>query len=334
MFPDWLAGAIGATCKDTALTVGDHVYSPHNGVWVNDAMAVSAAQEQTSDTFGYKWQKKESFESPELLAHVKSWALKRYGDIGTLLREFSHRPVVLDAGCGAALTALELFGEHFSGIKYIGVDISDAVFVARERVRARGFDGVFFKDDLVRLPFSPGGVDCILSEGVLHHTDSTKGALASLAPLIRPGGYFIFYVYNKKGPIREFTDDYIRERLQTMKPEEAWEALRPLTELGIQLGRIDAELDFPDGLPILDVPPGKISLQRFFYWHIFKAFYNPAMAFDEMLHINFDWYAPKNAFRQTPEEVRQWCAELAFDICRMDVEPAGITVVARKNCGA
>ena len=29
-----------------------------------------------------------------------------------------------------------------------------------------------------------------------------------------------------------------------------------------------------------------------------------------MNHINFDWYAPKNAFRQSPEEVRSWCKKL------------------------
>ena len=28
---------------------------------------------------------------------------------------------------------------------------------------------------------------------------------------LKPGGRILFYVYRKKGPIREFTDDYVRE---------------------------------------------------------------------------------------------------------------------------
>jgi SAM-dependent methyltransferase len=203
--------------------------------------------------------------------------------------------------------------------------------VAQKRVAEHGFSGVFLRDDIVSLPFFSGSLDCIFSEGALHHTDSTRGALAALTPLLRSGGYFLFYVYNKKGPIREFSDDYIRKKLQALTPEDAWEALRPLTEMGIQLGRMEKELDLPEGIPLLDVPAGKIPLQRFVYWHVFKAFYDPDSAFEEMHHINFDWYAPKNAHRQTPEEVRQWCSELGLVIERMHVENAGITVVTRKT---
>jgi SAM-dependent methyltransferase len=234
---------------------------------------------------------------------------------------------------GAALSALEYFGP-FSKIRYIGCDVSEAVWVAAKRVHEQEGDvtnSVFMHEDITQLPFAPESVDCIFSEGVLHHTDSTQGALASLVPLLKPGGYFLFYVYNKKGPVREFTDDCIREKLQAMSSEEAWKALQPLTELGIQLGNIDAEIDLKDGFPLLDIPAGKLSLQRFFYWHVCKAFYRSDLTFEEMHHINFDWFAPKNAFRQTPDEVESWCVELGLDIVRLHVENAGITVVARKR---
>jgi hypothetical protein len=39
----------------------------------------------------------------------------------------------------------------------------------------------------------------------------------------------LFYVYRRKGPIREFTDDYVRDRLKALPPEAMWKALRPLT---------------------------------------------------------------------------------------------------------
>jgi SAM-dependent methyltransferase len=312
--------------------LGGKTYTAHEGVWVADAMSVSREQEQTEKTFGFKWHKEQTFDSQERLAKVRRWAVDRYGDFGEILRSLPQgRPIVLDAGCGAAMTALEYLGLHFAEIRYIGVDVSSAAEVAARRVAERVFSGVFLQDDITALPFPKGSVDCIFSEGVLHHTDSTRNALASLAPLLKPGGLFLFYVYNKKGPLREFTDDHIREKLQQMKPAEAWEALRPLTELGIQLGRLNCALELPEGIPLLDVPAGKISLQRFFYWHVCKAFYDPDATFDEMHHINYDWFAPRNAHRQTPDEVKTWCGELGLDIERMKVEQAGITVVARKR---
>ena len=171
----------------------------------------------------------------------------------------------------------------------------------------------------------------IFSEGVLHHTDSTRAAILRLARALRPGGRFMFYVYRRKGPIREFTDDYIRDRLQDMTPDAAWEAMMPLTRLGKLLGDLNIEIDVPEAIDLLDIPAGRVNLQRFFYWHVMKAFHRPDMTLDEMNHINFDWYAPRNAHRQSPEEVRAWCAEVGLAIERERVDPSGITIIAQRR---
>jgi arsenite methyltransferase len=131
--------------------------------------------------------------------------------------------------------------------------------------------------------------------------------------------------------VREFTDDYVRAQLQAMSPEEAWRAMEPLTKLGIALGELDAEIDIPAPIALLNIPAGRITVQRLFYWHVAKAFYRPECSFDEMNHINFDWYAPANAHRQTPEEVRAWCAEAGLEVERLVAEDAGLTVIARRN---
>src|SRR2546427_3670503 len=96
--------------------------------------------------------------------------------------------------------------------------------------------------DIVNLPLSAQAVDIVFSEGVLHHTNSTEAAIKSLAGLLKPGGRFLFYVYRRKGPIREFTDDYIRGQLQAMSPEEAWRAMESLTRVGIAIGELKAEI--------------------------------------------------------------------------------------------
>jgi arsenite methyltransferase len=157
----------------------------------------------------------------------------------------------------------------------IGVDISSAVDVAAARFAERRLPGAFLQADITEPPFASGSIDVIFSEGVLHHTDSTETALQRLADLLAPGGRFLFYVYRRKGPIREFTDDYVRERIGALDPEDAWQAIMPITRLGKALGELDAEVEVEEPIEFLGLPAGRINVQRLFYWHVLKAFYRP-----------------------------------------------------------
>jgi len=141
----------------------------------------------------------------------------------------------------------------------------------------------------------------------------------------------MFYIYRRKRPIREFTDDYIREKMQSMTLGEGWKIMEPITRLGNLLGELNIEIDIPERIVLLDIDAGKINLQRLFYWHILRCFYRPDYTLDEMNHINFDCYAPKNAFRRSHEGVRAWCAEAGMHIEREQFEEAGITIIARKK---
>lgn len=294
---------------------------------------VSAAQAQTEETFGFKWKKRDTFESPASLARMRAWLVERYGDPvkASWLGDHGERPLLIDAGCGAGMSGLELFAPLVPKLRYVGIDVSAAVDVALDRFNERGLSAGFMQADISNLPLRPGTVDLIFSEGVLHHTNSTSGALVSLAKLLKRGGRFLFYVYRKKGPVREFTDDFVRAQLQTMRPQEAWQAMEPLTQLGIALGELNVEVNIPEPIALLGIPAGKINVQRLFYWHVAKAFYRSDLNFDEMNHINYDWYAPANAHRQSVEEVRQWCGECGLSIEREVVEEAGITIIARQT---
>jgi SAM-dependent methyltransferase len=312
--------------------VDDEKFVMKDGIF-RAAASVSGNQQQTRETFGYKWQKRETFESRSSLTRMREWLLERYGDICNAVwwREYDDYPLVLDAGCGAAMSAIELLGERIGRVRYLGVDISEAIDVGAARFMEHGLDGAFLQTDISRIPLPEFSVDVIFSEGVLHHTDSTEKALKILARMLKPGGRFMFYVYNRKGPVREFTDDYIRSRLQSMSPEQGWQSMIALSRLGKILGDLDIVIDISEPIDLLDIPAGEINLQRFFYWHIMKIFYRDEMTLDEMNHINFDWYAPANAHRQTPEEVEKWCEEADLSIERKVVEPAGITMIGRRQ---
>lgn len=302
-----------------------------NGL-LRSPLLVSDAQKQTEETFGFKWKKRDTFESG-LPARMREWLIEKYGDVTNenWFLDYGDNPIILDAGCGAALSALALFEQALDRIRYVGIDISEAVDVAKERFGEHGKSAVFIQSDLQSLPVPEGSIDVIFSEGVLHHTDNTRDAFNSLIPYLKPNGRIVFYVYREKGPIREFTDDYVREKLQSMAPQDAWDAIIPLTKLGIALGELDVEIDVPEDIDVLDIPAGKINVQRLFYWHVFKALYRTDLTFEEMQHINFDWYAPKNAHRQTIEDVRKWCNEAGLVIELEKVEMAGLSIIARKT---
>lgn len=291
-------------------------------------------QTQTSTTFGYKWSRKDTYESDSLKAFVKNWLVERYCDNKPeIINEWlkGGNKIVLDAGCGSGLSASLLFGKALNKNDYLGVDISESVFIAKEKFDEEGIKGDFLQASILDLPIDDESVDVIFSEGVMHHTDSTEKTLKYLAKKIKSGGLFMFYVYAKKAVIREFVDDHVRMEMNKFSDEEAWEKLKPLTKLGIELGKMKQMIEVPEDIPFLGIKKGSYDLQRFFYWNIFKAYYREDFDLEEMNHVNFDWYRPLNCQRHTKEEILRYCNEAGMDIEHFNEQEAGFTIVARKR---
>jgi arsenite methyltransferase len=325
-----LAELVGVDLPSSGpVSIRGDAFEVRDGILRSQALA-SETQSQTSEVFGYKWHKRETFESDNARAVMRDWLRTRYGTPDKM-PWLQPGAILVDVGCGAGRSSVELFGGRLRDVRFVGTDISSAVDVAADSFRTAGLTGEFVQCDLHKLPIREATCDVIFSEGVLHHTDSTQDAFVNVAKLVRPGGRFMFYVYRTKGPVREFTDDYIRARLQDLTPKQAWHAIEPLTKLGIALGKMSIEVDVAEDVELLGIKAGRYDLQRFFYWNIVKAFYRPDLSFDEMAHINFDWFAPLNAHRQSEQQVRQWCADAGFEIEREVVEEAGITVIARRK---
>lgn len=297
--------------------------------------SISSTQQQTENTFEFKWKKRETYESQTVQAEWQRWLLEKYFDedkqkLEALLGSGVQKKSILDAGCGSGGSGLLLFGEYLDKHDYLGVDVSDAVSVGKQRFKELGIPGKFIKSDLNKIPHEYGPFDIIFSEGVLHHTDSVERAIKELSKRLKTDGLFLFYVYVKKAPIREYTDDLIRECLRPLSNEDAWEALVSLTKFGKTLGDLNIEIEVEEDIPFLGINKGTHNLQRLFYYKICKAFYRPDYSVDEMNHINFDWFRPLNCHRHTPEEIQTFCRKAGLSIERMHVEDSGITVIARK----
>jgi arsenite methyltransferase len=293
-------------------------------------VASDAAQEQTAESFGFKWKQRHTYDSDATRENATPWLIERYGfrDAAEMSGYFARRRRILDAGCGGGFTASIMFGD--TAAEYVGVDISEAVDEAR-RTLAHLPNASFVQGDLMALPFAAGSFDTALAEGTLHHTPSTERALESVVSVLAPGGEILFYVYRIKAPAREFTDDHVRAAISGLSPSEAWAALRPLTRMAQALTALGTSVTIPEDVPYLGIRAGTYDVQRFLYGHFVKIFWNDALSFEENNHVNFDWFHPRYAHRQSEREVMAWCERLGLDVMHMNVQESGITVRAVKR---
>jgi len=309
-------------------------YAIANGI-PRFVLTEDSEQRQTERSFGFKWQQEDSYDSPQMHAACQQWMVHRYGfqSVDEMRAFFGSRRLILDAGCGSGFGSslwMSKAWQRDGNAQWVGADISTAIDVARKRLGT--MPGTqFVQADILQLPFRDGSFDTIFSDGVLHHTPSTERAIKSVAAVLEPGGQALFYVYRKKSPVREFTDDLIRDAVSSLAPQEAWDTLRPLTKLGQALAELRAEVEVPEDIPYLGIKAGRHDVQRLIYWHFAKLYWNESFSLEENNHVNFDWYHPKYAHRQTEEEVQRWCGEANLSITHLDAQESGFSVRASKS---
>lgn len=289
-------------------------------------------QKLTEETFAFKWGQAETYGSSQMDEVSRRWLIERYGfkSPEEMAKFFGCKRRVLDAGCGSGFSTSLWMLPPWEGGMWVGVDISLAIDIARRRL-GHIQNTHFVQADILALPFARGSFDAVFAEGVLHHTPSTREALRSLLAVLAPGGEVLFYVYRRKAPIREFTDDHVRAVITQLPPAEAWARLRTLTKLAKALAELHVTVDVPEDIPYLGILAGQYDVHRLVYWHFAKLFWNERFSFEENNHVNFDWYHPRYAHRHTEDEVRRWCHEASLEIRRFDVQESGITVRAVKR---
>lgn len=294
---------------------------------------ITQGQSQTADAFGFKWAKQDTYSSVDFNQFFGEWLVAKYGfdSLEQMVNYWNNAGKVLDVGCGGGLSSGTLLrSSAWSGESmWVGLDISLAVDLAYQRL-GHIANTHFVQGDALQLPFANNTFDLVFSEGVLHHTPSTEQALASAVRVLRPGGQLWFYVYRKKAPVREFTDDYIRQAIAPLSDEESWEAMRPLTQLAQTLSELNATITIEQDIPLLEIKAGTYPVQRFIYWYFAKLFWNEQLGFEENLHVNFDWYRPQFAHRQTKEQVLQWMQQLGMQVQWFHEQESGFTVRAQK----
>jgi SAM-dependent methyltransferase len=102
---------------------------------------------------------------------------------------------LLEVGCGMGTDLLQ-FARN--GARCVGIDLTPrSVEITRHRFNLYGAKGDFMISDGERLPFRGESFDVVYSNGVLHHTPDTAGAIREVHRVLRPGGVAKVMLYHR-----------------------------------------------------------------------------------------------------------------------------------------
>jgi SAM-dependent methyltransferase len=296
---------------------------------IDGGLPLFAVESGDDPTFSFKWSIIGDTYGHEEATRTsrRAWYLERFGYRSeAALAEAVRDDLVLDAGCGSGVDT-SMFAD--CGATVIAVDLSRAAAQATYRQTGSRPNVHVIQGDVQRLPLPPATFDYVSSDQVLHHTPDTFASFAAIRRLVKPAGRIAIYVYRRKGPIREFVDDYVRERTTKMSAEECYAFCRTVTELGRALSDVRAEVDVPEPIAMLEIDAGAQDVQRFVYWNVMKCFWNGDYDFETNVIVNFDWYHPHYAYRHTADEVRGWLEQLDLELVRVDKSLSGISAIGQ-----
>src|SRR5215510_8811182 len=102
---------------------------------------------------------------------------------------------LLEIGCGMG-SALVQFAR--GGASCTGIDITPrSIEITRHRFALYGLSGNFILSDGESLPFPSESFDVVYSNGVLHHTPDTAGAIREIHRVLRTGGIAKVMLYHR-----------------------------------------------------------------------------------------------------------------------------------------
>lgn len=287
----------------------------------------------TAKSFFDKWDNNRSLAFSQTLnsdSEIQKWILNRNGwkNLNELKKFLSDKKAILDAGCGNGRVTALLRENSPETSLVAGIDLVAAEIAAKN---LEGYKNVKIQQgDLLGDNSKVGKFDFVYCQEVLHHTSDPKlGFLNLVKNNLADEGVIAIYVYKKKAPLREHTDDFVRNAISTMSYEEAMKVCDQITELGKALSAVNVKVNIP-AVEVLGIEKGEYDIQRFIYHFFVKCFWNNELNFHDNSVINYDWYHPQSCTRHTIEEIREWFDEGGLSITHECVDYYGITVQGKK----
>lgn len=141
------------------------------------------------DTLNEKWL--ETDDHPIALLQAENRLRNPW--ICQLLKQKERVQSVLDVGCGAGLLTNTLAKE---GFQVSGIDLSlPSLEIARKTDTTKSVN--YLLSSVYSLPFENRQFDAVLALDVLEHIEHPQKAILEIARVLKPGGTFIFYTFNR-----------------------------------------------------------------------------------------------------------------------------------------
>jgi SAM-dependent methyltransferase len=162
-----------------------------------DEEKLRAREQWGQDPCGAEYDREHELGTHEFFDAIERHRYSEYAPWMPRLMEFENFPNarLLEVGCGMGTDLLQFAR---GGARCVGVDLTPrSVEISRHRFKLYGVDGTFMISDGERLPFHSDSFDVVYSNGVLHHTPDTAGAIREVHRVLRPGGTAKIMLYHR-----------------------------------------------------------------------------------------------------------------------------------------
>jgi ubiquinone/menaquinone biosynthesis C-methylase UbiE len=167
---------------------------------VNSSLAeekLRARDQWGQDPCGAEYVREHELGTREFFDGVERHRYTEYAPWMPNVMEFGRFPgaKLLEIGCGMGTDLLQFAR---GGAHCIGLDLTPrSIEITRHRFALYGASGVFLISDGERLPFASESLDVVYSNGVLHHTPDTGGAINEIHRVLRKGGTAKVMLYHR-----------------------------------------------------------------------------------------------------------------------------------------
>ncbi|HKS09913.1 MAG TPA: class I SAM-dependent methyltransferase [Pyrinomonadaceae bacterium] len=158
---------------------------------------IRAREQWGQDPCGAEYEREHELGTREFFESLEQY---RYGKYAPWMRrvmgfERFRGARLLEIGCGMGTDLLQFAR---GGARCTGIDLTPRhVEISRHRFTLYGAPGNFMIADGEQLPFASESFDVVYSNGVLHHTPDTAGAIREVHRVLTPGGTAKVMLYHR-----------------------------------------------------------------------------------------------------------------------------------------
>jgi len=156
-----------------------------------------AREQWSQDPCGAEYEREHLLGTREFFDSIERHRYSEYAPWMPATMGFDQFPGehLLEIGCGMGSDLVQFAR---GGAICTGIDITPrSIEITRHRFALNGLHGNFILSDGERLPFPSESFDVVYSNGVLHHTPDTEGAISEIQRVLRPGGIAKVMLYHR-----------------------------------------------------------------------------------------------------------------------------------------